>query len=662
MMGEDAADAGRPGNGVVKVSISTKLILSFLLVIALGSAVFIIVGVQLIGDRIVAEAQEQVRHDLNTAREIYTSRLLQVNNVIRFTAERFFLKDALLSNNLQHIAEELVKVKRNEGLDILTVTDQTGRVLQRSNSSTLVGDDHNTDPLVMEVLSQREPIAVTAIVSAVELRKESQGLADKACCEVIDTPRARESEMQELNDGMMLKAAAPILDYQGNLIGVLHGGVLLNNNNTLVDKIKETVFEGLEYKGKDIGTATIFQDDVRVSTNVRNEDGTRAIGTRVSEEVYNHVFLEGEPWIGRAYVVNDWYITAYEPIRDIDQEIIGILYVGLLEEKYRDIRNETIVAFLAISLMVGAGSMMLSYIISNRVSVPIEKLASASKEIADGNLDTKVVFNSNDELGELAHSFNAMASALRQRDAQLKELAARKVMESERLALIGQLAANVAHELNNPLQGIVTYSHLLLEKSPDDSPTSSSVEKIATQASRCKDIIRGLLDFSRQRKPDKTICSLDSVLQECISFVENQAPFQNIGIKTFFDENLPKIVVDPSQIQQVLMNMIINAAEAMENGGELTLETKFDSAENHVEVAVTDTGHGIPEEVRDKIFDPFFTTKEVGQGTGLGLAISYGIIKEHGGTISVESEVGKGTTFVIRLPLRKLEEVEPDGR
>lgn len=662
MMGEAAADEGRPGKRNVRVSISTKLILSFLGIIAIGSAVFIIVGVQLIGDRIVAEAQEKVRHDLNTAREMYESRLEQTHDVIRFTAERFFLRDALISGDFENVASELMKIRRTEGLDILTVTDRDGRVLQRSDNPVLAGDDQSTDPLVREVLARREPIAASAIVSAAELQKESQGLAERACCDVVDTPRARATEMQELNDGMMLKAAAPIFDYQGRLIGVLYGGVLLNKNYVLVDKIKETVFEDLEYKGKDTGTATIFQDDVRITTNVRNEDGTRAIGTRVSEEVYNRVVLEGRRWIGRAYVVNDWYITAYEPIRDVHQEIIGILYVGLLEEKYRDIRNETIVAFLAIALMVGAGSMMLSYVVSSRISVPIKKLASASKEIARGNLDTEVTYGSNDELGELAGSFNAMAAALKQRDTQLKELAARKVMESERLALIGQLAANVAHELNNPLQGIVTYSHLLLEKIPEESPTTSSVERIATQASRCRDIIRGLLDFSRQRKPDKTICSIDSVLQECVSFVENQATFQNIEIHTSFDEALPKIVVDPSQMQQVFMNMIINAAEAMEKGGKLTLETRLDSAQEFIEIAFKDTGHGIPEEIKEKIFDPFFTTKEVGQGTGLGLAISYGIIKEHGGTISVESEVDMGTTFVIRLPLSVLEEGESDGR
>jgi two-component system NtrC family sensor kinase len=230
-------------------------------------------------------------------------------------------------------------------------------------------------------------------------------------------------------------------------------------------------------------------------------------------------------------------------------------------------------------------------------------------------------------------------------------------MESERLALIGQLAANVAHELNNPLQGIVTYSNLLLERMSNENSSTSSIQKIATQANRCRDIIRGLLDFSRQRKPDKTICDINSVMEECVAFLENQAIFHNIKITKAFAENLPKIVVDPSQMQQVFINIIVNAAEAIEDQGSLSIETRLLRGEDQIEIEIKDTGEGIPEENLDKLFDPFFTTKEVGHGTGLGLAISYGIIKEHKGKIFVETEVDKGTTFFIHLPVKAVEEV-----
>lgn len=640
----------------IRIPISTKLILSFLLIITIISSVFIVVGIRLISDHILADAQEKLRHDLNAAREIYIGELRHISDVVHLTADRYSLRDALLSGDIAQIADELTQVKESEGLDILTLTDANGIVLLRTNNPQERGTDLHHDDLIEVTRSRNEPVSATYIIPAEELSRESDQLADQAFCTLIDTPRAREMSEKECSDGMMLKAAAPVLGHDGELLGVLFGGSLINRNYEIVDTIKQTVYEDLIYDGKDIGTATIFQNDVRISTNVRNEDDSRAIGTRVSEEVYNQVVIDGKPWIGRAYVVNDWYITAYEPIRDIYNNIIGILYVGILEQPYVDIQRETMLAFFAITLMGTLAAIMLSYLLSKRISVPIKKLAVASQEIAGGNLEATVEVSSNDELGDLADTFNVMASSLKQRDDQLKEFTKSKIMESERLALIGQLAANVAHELNNPLQGIVTYSHLLLERMPKDGASekeSSSLQRIVTQANRCRDIIRGLLDFSRQRKPDTTVCDINTVIQECVTFVENQASFQNIEIVERFETDLPMTVVDPSQMQQVFLNMIINAAEAMEDGGTLTLKTHSNFTENSIEISITDTGYGIPEEHFAKLFDPFFTTKEVGHGTGLGLAISYGIIREHDGEISVESKVGEGSTFLIRLPLRK---------
>jgi len=255
-----------------------------------------------------------------------------------------------------------------------------------------------------------------------------------------------------------------------------------------------------------------------------------------------------------------------------------------------------------------------------------------------------------------------MSFALKERDEKLKEFTKRKIMESERLAIIGQLSANVAHELNNPLTGIVTYSHLLLEDLPADDPSRDYLEKIVTQANRTKEIIRGLLDFSRQRKPDKTLCDVNNVLKGCVSLLEKQALFHNIQITTSLDDQLPLTVIDPSQIERVFINLIVNAADAMDGNGKLKLSTRFDRVDNCIEMECSDTGHGIPKENLEKIFDPFFTTKDTGHGVGLGLAISFGIIKEHNGTISVESEIGKGTTFIVRLPVTSEEESSKDER
>jgi two-component system NtrC family sensor kinase len=550
--------------------------------------------------------------------------------------------------------DELRNFKVREGLDILTITDDKGVVVLRINNPESFGDDQSHQALVNAVLKTKQPVARTVILSASELERESRALAYRAYFEFVDTPLARSRPETEQTDGMVLMAAAPVFDHDETLIGVVYAGVLLNHDYTIVDAVKQTVFQGAVYNDKDIGTATIFQDDVRISTNVYQEDGERAVGTRVAEDVYERVVVNGEQYLGRAYVVNNWYIAAYEPIRGYGGDIVGILYVGILEQKYTDIKNQTLLTFLIITFFGAVISVLIALYISRRISTSVGTLARASKQLAGGNLEIKVQPTSNDELGDLAETFNFMADALRERDEKLKEFAKKKIMESERLALIGQLSANVAHELNNPLQGIVTYSSLLLEGETCNEETRSSAEKIAIQANRCRDIIRGLLDFSRHRNPDKTLCSVNTLLRRCVSLVERQTIFHNIKIVMNLDESDPLVIVDPSQVERVFLNLIINAADAMDNNGTLTLITGQDKVMKCVEVKVQDTGHGISEENMEKIFDPFFTTKETGHGVGLGLAISFGIVKEHNGAINVESEPGKGTTFTVSFPLGRM--------
>ena len=639
------------GSRILKLRIATKLVLSFLLIIFLTSVTFSIVGVRVIGDRVVAEAQAKVQTDLNAAREILLNKLASINDVVRFTGDRFLLMNGVFSGDPQQAVGALGRIREREKLDVLTVTDKNGRVLLRTGNASQPGGDQSHDELLRAVLDRKEPVAAPCIVSVEDLRREAPRLAEQAHLKFIDTPKARARKNTEETAGMMLKAAAPILDPEQNLLGIVYGGVLLNRNFEIVDRIKQTVFQNLQYKGKDIGTATIFQDDLRISTNVKDKDGSRAIATRAAEDVYHQVVQEGKPWIGRAFVVNHWYIAAYEPIRNLSGAIIGMLYVGVLEQKYVDLRQRAVLVFLAITLLGALVALALAYFISRKISVSIKKLASASEQVAHGNLDTKVEIHSHDELRELADTFNFMAAALKKRDEKLREFTTRRIMESERLAHIGQLAAGVAHEINNPLQGIITYSHLLLERAPAENGARESLQKIVKQANRCRDIIRGLLDFSRQRKPDKRLSNVNRVLEECIALVDHQALFHNIQIVKHLSQDLPKVLMDPSQIQQIFMNMIINAAEAMNGAGRLTLATRYVPTDKSVEVDFTDSGHGIREEDLDRIFDPFFTTKEVGHGTGLGLAISYGIVKEHKGTISVESQVSQGTTFIVCLPV-----------
>ena len=639
----------------MKRSLRTKLIISFLAVILLCGLVATLVAVRLIGTGIINQAQDKVRIDLNSARHIYQDEIQEVKAILRFSAQRFFIKDALLEKDIETLKGKLEEIRKRESLDILTLTDENGWVIIRSRNPSVNGDNQAHDELVSRALSGVEAIAATVIVPRKELVKEGEDVAEQAYMKFIPTPKAKPSLEPEQTSAMCIKAAAPVFGYDGKLLGVLYGGNLLNRNYGIVDRIKEIVYQGVKYKGKDIGTATIFQGDLRISTNVRTEDGSRAIGTRVSEEVYEQVLEKGLSWIARAFVVNNWYISAYEPIKDINGKIIGVLYVGILEEKFMDMRQRTIAIFLGIMLAGMIIALVVSSFLANSVLQPVKHLVSASGQWAKGNLDFRVKTTGKDEIAQLTETFNVMASSLKERDEQLKEYTSRQIMKSERLATLGQLAAGVAHEINNPLGAILMYTHLALEDTKEEDVLHKNLEKAVTEASRCKDIVKGLLDFARQTEPKVEQWDVNEIIERTLGVVENQALFQNVKIAKVLCSSLPRVLMDVSQMQQVFTNIVLNAAEAMEGKGKLTVATGMAHDNEHIEVEFTDTGCGIGPEIREKMFDPFFTTKEVGRGTGLGLAVSHGIIARHRGSIEVKSEQGKGTSFIIRLPLKRKE-------
>jgi len=637
----------------MKILLRTKLIVSFLAIVIITGLVATLVGMYLIGDRIMRQTQDKVRLDLNSAREIYQEESGNIKDVIRLTAVRFFVMNAILANDIEKLKVELEEIRERESLDILNLTDEHGRVLARSRNPTICGDSQADDEIINWVLSKREVLVSTQIISKAELEKEGEDLDEQARIELIPTPRARPMTDTEETSGMMIKAAAPLFDDAGNLIGVLYGGNLLNRNYEIVDKVKDIVYKGEKYKEKDIGTATIFQGDLRISTNVKRGDGTRAIGTRVSKEVYDQVIIKGMPWVGRAFVVNNWYITAYEPIKSITNKIIGILYVGILEEKYLDMKRHTTLIFLVITLAGMAIAFAVSYLLANSIIKPIRYLVFASKRLAKGDLESRVRLKTKDEIGELGETFNFMASSLKERDDKLKEYTQQQIMKSERLATLGRLSAGIAHEINNPLGGILIYSHLLLENLDPQDPARANMEKIVREATRCRDIVRGLLDFARQTEPKMELANINEILEKVLSLIGKQALFHNIKIIKQLHPILPNAMVDIAQMQQVFVNIAINAAEAMKEGGDLIIGTRLSHDNHFIEIEFTDTGCGIPKKDINKIFDPFFTTKEAGHGTGLGLSISYGIIERHNGNIDIKSAVGKGTTFTIRLPVSK---------
>ena len=225
-----------------------------------------------------------------------------------------------------------------------------------------------------------------------------------------------------------------------------------------------------------------------------------------------------------------------------------------------------------------------------------------------------------------------------------------QLISSEKMASLGKLAAGIAHEINNPLGGILIYASLMMEDLPEGDPRRQDLARIVQEASRCKDIVKSLLEFGRQTEPKFEPTNINRAITDGLFFLENQALFYNIQIVKTLDPTLPLVMGHAGQLKQVLINIIVNAAEAMRGKGTLTIATYPSPDRRWVHLEFTDTGEGIREENLTRIFDPFFTTKEVGKGTGLGLSTSYGIVESHGGRIRVKSKVGEGTTFTVELP------------
>ncbi len=650
------------------LSLRTKLAFSFILVVVAVGLASSLIGIRLVATDLVKRAQLKVQIDLNSAWMVYNERLKDVESVVHLTSERFILKEGIPSGNWDELKRELERVRLDNNLDILTLTDKKGKVLVRTRSPFMVGDDHSNDEMVGAVLKERKKTKGTEIIPQKELSKEGRELLDQAFIVFTPTPKAKPRIKDRETSGMMLKAAAPVFGEGRKLIGVLYGGHLLNRDYLIVDEIKDIVYKGVKYKGKGIGTATIFQWDVRISTNVKNSDGLRAIGTRVSSDVYEKVLENGQPYIGRSFVVNADYITAYEPIRNIKDEVIGMLYVGILESPYTDRRNELVLSFFAVAILGIFLALLVVVFVTSRITRPLDSLVFATEKIAQGDLDYEVPVKSGDELGNVAAAFNEMTKVLKssneeiakrtkdleETNKELRETQA-QLIQTEKMSSLGRLAAGVAHEINNPLTGVMTFSHLLLKNARDEA-TRKDLEIIVRETTRCKKIIKGVLDFARETPPQRKLCQVNDIIGRTLAILEPQSLFHNIQTERNLDDKLPQIWIDENQMEQVFMNIILNAAEAMKGEGRFSISSSLNKRGDFVEVRMEDTGMGISREHLNKIFDPFFTTKDPQKGTGLGLSVSYGIVQKHKGDILVESEVGKGTIFIIKLPVEKKED------
>jgi two-component system, NtrC family, sensor kinase len=369
--------------------------------------------------------------------------------------------------------------------------------------------------------------------------------------------------------------------------------------------------------------------------------------------------------------------------------VLGVLDIRYsVDEMDRRIRANVLM-ITAFSLgFVFVASLLVAFFVHRLVFLPLRDLESGAKHISSGDLQRQIPVRNDDEFGRLAGTFNVMTAALRSSRAELSEwahtleqkvkrrteqlrVAQAEAARGEKLASVGLLASGIAHELNNPLTGVLTFSHLLREKMADGSQDAEDMDLVIRETKRCATIIRRLLDFAREKPPEKKFADLNRIIEETAHFVERPAHLNNIDIVLDLDAALPQVWVDPDQVKQVVMNLLVNAQHAIDGEGRITVCTRMSpepkilqpgaGAAPAVEISIADTGCGISKENLGRIFDPFFTTKEVGIGTGLGLSVSHGIVEAHGGIIEIESEVGEGSTFRVYLPLTRSPDFAKSG-
>jgi two-component system, NtrC family, sensor kinase len=443
----------------------------------------------------------------------------------------------------------------------------------------------------------------------------------------------------------------------------------------LVNKDGRIIFSTQEHE---IGT---FIDKTAAACNMCHAGTTPLIQASTMNRSRIFPNKEGKQVLGLAKAIynEESCYTAECHFHPHNFRVLGVLDVVVSLDNMTTLvssyRNKFISMTLFLILLIW---LSITFCTQALVSRPVKQLLTHTNLLARGELNSTVPTYSSDELGELATAFNTMTISLKkardeledwgrnlefkveERTRQLK-LIQDQLVRSEKLASLGELVAGIAHEINNPLTGILVFASLLEKNQHLDPATKSDLALISRECQRCASIVRGLLEFSRESVPHKDWVSLNDIMDASVALVQHQSSFHDITIVKEYEVSLPSALVDANQIQQVLVNILLNASHAMPRGGELRIVSGIDSASSIVSVSISDTGHGIPEENMKKIFDPFFTTKE-NSGTGLGLSVSYGIISSHGGKIEVQSSVGVGTTFIVKLPIGAEQCADKDNR
>ncbi|MDT3321868.1 cache domain-containing protein [Shewanella sp. SP1S2-4] len=551
------------------------------------------------------------------------------------------------------------------------------------------------DPDLRQILPKINgllPYSGLMVLPPERLSRIDPELAVTASIPIVATLRAQSPTKTVEERGLLSRSLLPVPDMQGKVAWYLDGGILFNRDIRIVDHIRDLVYDKGTLPERSIGTVTIFLDNIRISTNVPlhfyptgNETQGRALGSLVSEEVKEKVLTQGEQWVDRAFVFNDWFISAYAPLEDIRGQRVGMIYTGFSESPFIHNYLLNIIELGTILMLVLLVSGLLVYRGAYSLLQPIERIHHVVQAVQSGrNIRIGALgLDRDNELSNLAEQFDSMLDLLQRRNAQIQAAAEQLEMKveertrslqdktlelqrnvallnetrqqlvtNEKLTALGELTAGIAHEINNPTAVILGNMELLRYELGDNAEVvKEEIDLVIQQVGRISTIIRSLLQYSRPGEFNAPLemHPITPIIEEMLVLVRHSIQKQEVVLITELNASCP-VQVNRPQLLQVLINLVVNAAHAMDGKGRIWVRT-YDWVQQDmpigVKIEVEDEGSGIAPEQLGRIFDPFYTTRK--DGTGLGLSLSYGIIKRIGGTIEVNSTLGKGTLFTIGL-------------
>jgi two-component system NtrC family sensor kinase len=620
----------------------------------------------------------KVNTDLSVSHDVFERIKRDYLNALGKTAESFSFRTELSLGNTESIRYQIEQLQQENSFSYIHLIDKNGKLITGDRSAAEF--EFSRPSSALEAAKKGIPSSGVEIFNATDLQRHA--LAERVRLPLIDTPRARPTNKLVEDRGMMIRALYPVIDSESNLLAILDAGVLLNANFTFVDVIRDLVYGPGSLTPGSIGTVTVFLDDVRITTNVPIRPGERALGTRVSNEVRTNVLDQGNTWIARAFVVNDWYISSYEPIIDVDGNRVGMLYAGFLEAPYRQsLINALIVLVLLFFALMGLTALV-AVKGAKSIFKPLELMSSVVHATREGEEKRIGKIVSKDEIGSLANEFDVMLDLLNDRKIMIqnwadeleekveertselklknKELVdtiqvlrktRQKLVVAEKLAALGELTAGVAHEINNPTAVMLgNLDVIIAEMGSSLEPVQDEIDLVVSQIYRIKDITNNLLQYARPDAYAGYISEIDvnKLISETLKLLQHLRSDLDFKIELLLESTL-MIKINQQELQQVLVNLFSNAIQALpREKGRISIRTN-DFQGKGIQIFVQDNGHGMAENIVSKAFNPFYTTRGQGEGTGLGLSISYGLIRRYGGNIEVTSSLNLGTEFIVTL-------------